>query len=181
MSLGIQNATGSPWALLSPHGSHCCWEGVCSGVLCPQMGPGWKWGRGGEPVCTEAESPHHFQDPVHPFLLLFNGSWQSTVPSGVELAGYTLGFKIMSGKFHTNSIFKRRVWCLNKPIQCHFHCCIFISYWRERKTGIEQFTLTSVTVQFSDSHDQVYSVLGSSTDCRVLKRYSFFFLCLFTE
>ena len=79
------------------------------GVLCPQMGPGRKWGRGGEPVCTETESPPHFQDPVHPFLLLINGSWQSTVPSGVELAGYTLGFKIMSGKFHTNSIFKRRV------------------------------------------------------------------------
>lgn len=39
---------------------------------------------------------------------------------------------------------------------------ILISYWRERKQWIELFTLTRVTAQFSNSHDRVYSVLGSA-------------------
>lgn len=56
-------------------------ECVVLGVLCLQLGPEPRWGRGQELLCREAESFYHFQDPIHPFLLI-NGSWLLAVASG---------------------------------------------------------------------------------------------------
>lgn len=148
---GIQNVTEPPWALLFSHGSipkgrEC----AVREVLCLLLGPKPKWARGGEPLCREAEPFYHFQDPVHPFLLLINGSWQPTAASGGQSQqGTHWGSKSCQGSFILTQYFSEKRLVFKQTNTMPLSLFIFISYWRERKQWIELFTHTRGIVQFS--------------------------------